>query len=152
LVRYGLLRFRNPYSYRVNEVPSGSVVEVGLAVPEPEFLDRGIRTLAESAECIGGQLGRLGDLSGSLRAALLVDHLTGKYPQAFANIPRWQNERVPADLATIVVQGLNEVSEDGSGYLYRGLAEVQKALEEYPLLQRFLAERAVAKEKRYSRS
>ena len=37
LVRYGLLRFRNPYSYRVNEVPGGSVVEVGLAVPEPEF-------------------------------------------------------------------------------------------------------------------
>ncbi len=145
LVRYGLLRFRNPYSYRVNEVPGGSVVEVGLAVPEPEFLDRGIRTLAESAECIGGQLGRLGDLSGSLRAALLVDHLTGKYPQVFVNIPRWQSERVPADLATIVVQGLNKVSEDGSSYLYRGLAEVQKALEEYPLVQRFLAGSAGAK-------
>ena len=147
LVRYGLLRFRMPYSYRVNEGPGGGVTEIGLAIPEPEFLNRGILTLGESAECIGGQLGRLGDLSGSLRAALLVDHLTTKYPQVFANIPRWQHQRVPADLAMIVVQGLNKLVEGGSSYFYRGIDEVQKALEEYPLVQHFLAGRADAKEK-----
>lgn len=84
LIRYGLLRFRMPYSYRANQSPSGGVVEIGLAAAEPHLLDRGILTSAESAECIGGQLGRLGDLSGSLRAALLVDHLRTTYPQAFA--------------------------------------------------------------------
>jgi Domain of unknown function (DUF4365) len=72
-VRHGLLRFRMPHSYRVNEAPTGGTIEIGLAVAEPAFLDRGILTLAECADCIGGQLGRLGDLSGSLRAALLVD-------------------------------------------------------------------------------
>jgi hypothetical protein len=146
LVRYGLLRFRMPYSYRVNEGPGGGVTEIGLAVPESKFLSRGILTLAESAECIGGQLGRRGDLPGSLRAALLVDHLTRIYTQVFGDIPRWQGQRVPADLAMIVVQGLNKVSEDKSSYLYRGLDEVQKALENYPLVQRFLASRAETKE------
>ncbi len=148
LVRYGLLRFRMPHSYRVNEAPGGGVIEIGLAVPESDFLNRGILTLAESAECIGGQLGRLGDLSGSLRAALLVDHLTRKYPQVFANLPRWRHERVPADLAMIVVNGLNKVveGEERSSYLYRGLDEVQKALESYPLVQRFLANKVDAQE------
>jgi hypothetical protein len=140
LVRYGLLRFRMPYSYRVNESPGGDIVEIGLSAPEAEFLDRGILTSAESAECIGGQLGRLGDLSGALRAALIVDHLRQKYPKVFANSARWQHQRLTGDLANIVVQGLNKVveGEERSSYLYRGLDEVQKAVENYPLVQRFL--------------
>lgn len=146
LIRYGLLRFQMPHSYRVNEAPGGGVIEIGLAAAEPHLLDRGILTLAESAECIGGQLGRLGDLSGSLRAALLVDHLRTTYPQAFAKSPRWEHNRVPADLSMIVVHGLNKVVEpqEGSSYLYRGLDEVQKALENLPLVQSFLASKADA--------
>jgi hypothetical protein len=147
LVRFGLHRFRVPYSYRVNEAPGGGTVEMGLATPEPEFaptlLDRGLLTLAECADCIGGQLGRLGDLSVSLRAALLVDHLTTKYPQAFTNSPRWQHSRLTADLATIVVHGLKKVAEDqqASSYLYGALDEVQKALDSHPLVERFLNSR-----------
>jgi hypothetical protein len=44
------------------------------------------------------------------------------------------------------VQGLNKVVEAGSTYFYRGIDEVQKGLEEYPLVQRFLAGKADAKE------
>ena len=43
-----------PPSYRVNQIPDGSIGELGNAMPEIEFLDRGILTLAEGAECLGG--------------------------------------------------------------------------------------------------
>jgi hypothetical protein len=147
LVRKGLLRFRMPHSYRTNEAPPGSIVEVGLRAPEPEFIKRGIQTLAESAECVGGQLGNLDDPSGALRAAILVDHLTKTYPNVFANLPRWQGERIPADLGRIVVQALNRFLENqgGTPYLYRGIDEVQKALDNDPLVQRFLADKTDTK-------
>jgi hypothetical protein len=147
LVRKGLQRFRMPHSYRTNEAPPGSIVEVGLRAPEPEFMKRGIQTLAESAECVGGQLGNLDDPSGALRAALLVDHLTTKYPQIFANLPRWRGTRIPADLGTNVVQALNKFIEDqgGTPYLYRGIDEVQKALDNDPLVKRFLASKTGTK-------
>jgi hypothetical protein len=140
LVRKGLLRFRMPATYRTNEIPPRTTVEVGLRAPDAEFMKRGIQTAAESAECIGGYLGNQNDFSGALRAALLVDHLTKSYPDAFADLPRWQNMRVPADLGTIVVQGINKVLEkkEETLYYYQGLDEVQKALESDPLVQRFL--------------
>jgi hypothetical protein len=66
--------------------------------------------------------------------ALLVDHLTKTYPDVFANLPRWQGERIPADLGRIVVQALNRFLEDqgGTPYLYKGIDEVQKALDNAP--------------------
>jgi hypothetical protein len=142
LVRKGLLRFRMPHSYRVNEAPEGGIIEVGVRAPDPGLLERGIQTLAECAECVGSQLGNLGDLSVALRAALLVDHLTTRYPQAFAKSPRWQHQRVPADLGKIVVDVLNTLLKDQAGisYRYRGLDEVQKALDNYSLVRRFISE------------
>jgi hypothetical protein len=144
LVRKGLLRFRMPHSYRTNEAPGGGIVEVGLRAPEAAFLRRGIQTLAESAECVGGQLGNLNDLPGALRAALLVDHLTKTYPDVFASLPRWRDTRIPADLGIVVVQGLNKLVEDqgGAPYLYRGLDELQKVFDSQPLVQRFLTSKA----------
>jgi hypothetical protein len=138
LVRKGLLRFRMPHSYRTNDAPPGSIVEVGLRAPEPEFMKRGIQTLAESAECVGGQLGSLDNLAGALRAALLVDHLTTKYPDIFANLPRWRGTRIPADLGTNVVQALNKFIEDqeGTPYPHRGIEEVQRALDNDSLVKR----------------
>jgi hypothetical protein len=145
LVRKGLLRFRMPASYRTNEAPPGNIVEAGVRAPEPEFMKRGIQTLAECAECVGGQLGQLDDLSGALRAALLVDHLTRKYSDLFANLPRWQGKRVPADLGMIVVQALNQFLEEKDGaspYRYRGIDEVQKALDNDSVVRRFLMSKA----------
>jgi hypothetical protein len=143
LLRYGLLRFRMPMSYRVNEIPrSGGIGEVGLSLPEnPELLNRGIVSLAEGAECIGGQLDRLGDRAGALRAALLVRHLQMRYDKAFANLPRWSGSSMPGDLGTKVVQRLNSIAEQmgpGPTYYYRGIDEVGKALEDIPLVKQFV--------------
>ena len=125
LVRQGLLRFRMPPSYRVNEDPSQSFGEMGNAVPELEHMGRGVLTAAECAECIGGQLGRRGDRAGALFAALFVDHLQRSYPKAFADQPRWR-DRLPADLGRIVCQGLNSTlpARSGQSYLYQGLDAV----------------------------
>jgi hypothetical protein len=69
-----------------------------------------------------------------------VDHLTKKHPDVFADLPRWRGERVPADLGRVVVQALNKFIEDqgGTTYMYRGIDEVQKALDNDPLVKRFL--------------
>jgi hypothetical protein len=53
LLRNGLLRFRMPSSYKVNEIPSSGIGEMGNAFPDDALLRRGILTLAESVECIG---------------------------------------------------------------------------------------------------
>ena len=125
LVRQGLLRFRMPPSYRVNEDPSQSFGEMGNAVPELEHMARGVLTAAECAECIGGQLGRRGDRAGALFAALFVDHLQRTYPKAFAGQLRWR-DRLPADLGRIVCQGLNSTwpARSGQSSYYQGFDAV----------------------------
>jgi hypothetical protein len=141
LIRYGLLRFRMPPKYRVNELPDGSIAEMGSTVPEREFLRRGIVTLAESAECVGAQLGRRGDRAAALRAALLVDHLRKTYGEIFDGVLRWARSRLPGDLGTFVPRDLNEALNDGQdgGYLYRGLEAIQAVLDADPVVKRFLA-------------
>lgn len=137
LMRFGLLRFRMPYEHRVNELPDGAIVEMGNRRPENSFLRRGILTLAECAECLGGQLGsdpeRRGtskDLRAALRAALLVDHLQTTYGDVFAGDPRW-NHRIPADLGRIVCEGLNKLlrTDQSPPYRYHGLEAVENSLE-----------------------
>src|SRR5262249_43513363 len=107
LVRQGLFRFRMRDSYRVNQMPSQSIAELGNTRPERTTLKRGILTLAESIQCIGGQLGQMGDRSGALLAALLLDHLQTHYPDMFNDAGRWQS-RVPGQLGSIVCAGLNQ--------------------------------------------
>jgi hypothetical protein len=88
LVRFGLLRFRMPPHYRTNELPNSGIGEMGNAVPDEVFLRKGIRTAAEAAECIGGQLARRGDREAALFAGLLVDYLYTHFPDAFAGEAR----------------------------------------------------------------
>jgi hypothetical protein len=138
LVRRGLYRFRMPLPYSVNEMPQ-SLVEAGNAAPKEEFLKRGILTLAEDAECLGGQLFRSGDRSGGLRALLLVDQLRQKYPNAFDNEWRWNQKQLPGDLGALVNKKLNEAVQgeqvrDGR----EGIREVQKTLEANFVIRRFL--------------
>jgi len=140
LVRQGLLRFRMPYKYRVNEVPPGSFVEQGLATPEQAFLRRGILASAEGAECVGGQLGRSGDLRAALFAALFVDHLQRTYSNSFEGAPRW-NHRLPGDLGQIVCQALNQELDHGNDppYHYRGIEAVTESLCSTPIVKKFLS-------------
>jgi hypothetical protein len=139
LVRRGLYRFRMPLPYSVNQLPSDAILEAGNAAPKEEFLERGILTLAEDAECLGGQLYRCGDRKGALRALLLVEHLRKKHPGPFKNQLRWNQEQLPGDLGALINKKLNEAvqgeqARDGS----EGIREVQKSLDADPVIRRFL--------------
>ena len=122
----------------MNQLPHAGIGELGYAVPEPEFLRRGILRLAESAECVGGQLFRQGNRSGALRAALLVYHLWKEYGDVFKDQPRWTGG-VPGDLAW-VFKHLNDAlgAQEGPRYTYNGIDEVGKVLECDPVVKRFL--------------
>lgn len=139
LARFGLLRFRMPPTYEVNRVPCGAMGELGNRVPELSLLTRGMLTAAESAECIGGQLGSQGDKFGALLAALFVNHLHQNYKTAFKDAPRWSN-RLPGDLGRIVAWGLNKFFPGEGKYLYQGVDEVTAALKDDPIVKKFLDE------------
>ena len=138
LMRQGLLRFRMPHSYRVNQLPNTGIGELGYAVPEPEFLERGILRLAESAECIGGQLFRQGDRTGGLYSLLLVYHLWKAYSTVFEGQARWVGS-IPGDLGSSVCQSLNDALQERQGYLFEGVDVLTKTLESDPTVKRFLA-------------
>jgi hypothetical protein len=138
LRRMGLFRFRNPDSYKVNQIPGLSIVEMGNAEPDLAHLRPGILTTAESAECIGGQIGRKGDRMGALLATLLIDHLQSKYPDVFEKEVRWRTG-IPGDLQTIVLRGLYE-KLPGSSSLYDGLKTVMSELRAVPIVKQFLGE------------
>ena len=74
LIRQGLLRFRRPSFYRVNEIPKTDLQEERMT-PDLQFLNRGILRLAEAIECIGGQLGNRGERELALKAALLLEQI-----------------------------------------------------------------------------
>jgi hypothetical protein len=139
LARRGLLRMRIPLPYRVNENPASSVVEIGNAAPADEIVKRGILTLAEDGECLGGQLYRKGDRAGSLKALLLVHHLRNRYAELFDGDPRWRG-RLPADLGLLVNKALNDAAtgNDGVTYEFQGADEIAKALEDHSIVRRFL--------------
>lgn len=141
LVRQGLPRFRIPASYRVNELPKKGISQLGYASEEMEYLERGILRLTESAECIGGQLFRLGDRSGAVYAALLVRHLLKRYESAFAG--KLQGVVGLGDLV-FMSKRLNDALEALQNgrvvrYAYMGIDEIGKALENDPIVKRFLA-------------
>jgi hypothetical protein len=91
LRRIGLLRFRMPDRYSVNDVPvDAGIVEQGMTRPTPEQLARAVRMLVEAADCVGDQLRVQSDRTGALHAALLVRHLRQSRAADFAADLRWQ--------------------------------------------------------------
>jgi hypothetical protein len=144
LLQNGLLRFRMPPSYKVNKIPSSGIGEMGNAVPDDALLRRGILTLAEGVECIGGQLGLRGDRMAALFAALLLDHIQKAYSSLFEGEPRWRH-RVPGVLGNIVCRGLNECMLSPAPYLYTGIDAVMETLAGEPLVDRFLKDLGAAK-------
>ena len=137
LLRYGLLRFRMPASYRVGEIPASGIGEVGNAIPSDDCLRRGILTLAEGLECIGGQLGQRGDRKAALLSALLLDHLQKQNGPVFEGQPRWRH-RVPGQLGSFVCSGLNECRPSPASYRYGGIDAVMGAFLEIPPVDCFL--------------
>jgi hypothetical protein len=139
LQRQGLLRLRMPCSYRLNQTPGPDFGEMGNAAPDPAHLKRGVLTAAEAAECIGGQLGRNGDRTAALFAALFVDYLHRMYADAFVGHARWR-DRLPADLGRIVCEGLNAAgpTRPQGPYRYYGVEEVTSDLLQSPRVRTFI--------------
>ena len=141
LARRGLLRFRIPLPYKTNEMPNGSVYEMGVAAtPDESLLHPGILALAEDAECLGGQFFRRGDGAGALRSLMLVHHVWKKYPEVFQQYPRWRTG-LPADLGVVVNQALNDAKgKDRLTSRWEALEELTTVLDENPVVKRFYTE------------
>jgi hypothetical protein len=138
LVRQGLLRFRMPIGYTVNELPDKKGVgEAGWAIPEAQFLRRGLLRLGEAAECIGGQLGRKGDPLSALWAAVFVERIREENREAFEGSRMWRNHRVPGVLGRDVNQRLNKAAASNE-YTYDGFDELKKQLSIIPLVKKYL--------------
>jgi hypothetical protein len=141
LVRQGLLRFRMPDPYTVNLKPS-ALGQHTYAQPEPEFLDRGLLRLAEALECIGGQLGERGDRAFALKAALLLNRIQTKYPEALKDDPLLR-DRIPP----LVLRELGKAFEQIKGETVKGRHDafdaVAKSLEQMmnsdPLIRKYLS-------------
>src|SRR5207244_1790537 len=108
LLRNGLLRFRMPEKYEVIQSPLGWIGEMGQRSPELSQMHCGILAAAESAECIGGQLGMKGDRAAALFAGLFVNHLNQGYRSVFQGYARW--DKLPGDLGRILCDGLKRAS------------------------------------------
>ena len=79
--RMGLLRVREPYSYRVNEIPESGTVEQGMSVPTDEQLKLVMETFVEVVDCVGHQALRRGDRTFGLYTALLLHHIRTTRPE-----------------------------------------------------------------------
>lgn len=140
LVRSGVLRFRMPVSYKTNQVPSSGIGELGSSSGS-DFLKRGLTTLAESAEFMGGQLYNRGDISGAIKAILLVRHLLKQYPASFQDIARWRGGSIPGDLGLVVADRLNSLAARlgyGASYVHLGADTIANSLENDPLVKEFI--------------
>jgi len=138
LRRMGLLRFRMPDRYRVNEAPLCSgTVEQGMTRPNSEQLTRAVRTLFEAADCVGDQLRAAGDRAGALRAALLTRHLRQSRPTDFETDPRWQGG-ASSGLEMEVSQALNRGGT--ASYVYENLDMMTTILEGVDFVARYLRE------------
>jgi hypothetical protein len=136
LRRMGLLRFRMPDRYRVNEAPLRSgTVEQGMTRPTPEQLGRAVRTLFEAADCVGDQLRTLGDYAGAIRAALLVRHLRSSRATDFETDPRWQGG-ISSGLEMGVSYGLS--SGDAQAYVYEHLDKIANVLDTIDFVVKYL--------------
>lgn len=129
LARLGLLRFRMPYRYRVNEEPGDGFVEQGRWRPTKAQLDRAVVTLVEAVDCVGDQLRGNDDRVGALLAAMLLRHLRSTQMAALANEPRW-NPGVSSALENNVADALNRArgSASSAPYLFAALDEVVQEL------------------------
>jgi hypothetical protein len=137
LVRAGLFRFRRPNSYKTNETPSSADTQLDFLLVDDGLLNPGLLRLAESIDCIGGQLANRGKRAFGLEAALLLDRIQRDFPEALRG-NHFLQRRVPGWLGNEVVRRLQEAL--GGSYYYSGLDAVEKAFADIPLVQKYLKE------------
>lgn len=139
LLRMGILRFRMPYSYRVNEMPSDGFAEQGRWNPTVPQLDRAVRTLVEVVDCVGDQLRGHGDRAGALHAALLLRYLRTSRVAQFANDPRWKLD-VSSSLEMNVANSLNDALGTGAPptHVFEGIEKLFRLWDELQLVSKYL--------------
>ena len=118
-------------------MPGRSMVEFGNAKPSLEQLKRLIRVTAESAECLGGQLGRHDDRIAALIAALFLDHLWDTQRHVLQQDLGWL-QKIPRDLGNMLLRWLDE-GRPCSTYRYTNFDPIMDALKGLPDVQRMLA-------------
>lgn len=104
--RAGLLRYEMPGEYVTNSVDVKSTRGSGWYPHKPLDVALGIRRLAEAIDCVGDQLRFVRDVKTATRAALLLDRLRTRYPEAFLD-DRWIQFRVFGVLLADVSRGLS---------------------------------------------
>ena len=143
LRRMGLLRFRMPDRYKVNQVPvKAGTIEQGMSRPTPPQLARAVRMLFEAVDCVGDQLRVQGDRAGALRAALLVRYLRQSRTADIETDPRWQGG-ASSGLEMGVSNDLNNAlvgTGSAPSYAFQGLDKVISLLDAMDLVTRFVNE------------
>ena len=108
----GIHSFQMPHEYRINSTKYGATVAQSLRQVSQEDLVKALSRLLEQLSWNSQQLFRQGDRGGSLRAIMLLRHLSGS---DFAYDP-------------FILKVLNE-DMGNSKYVYAGLDELNKVLD-----------------------
>jgi hypothetical protein len=142
LRRVGVLRFRMPDKYKVNEIPiHAGLAEQGRWRVTPEQLAPAVRTLVEVADCVGHQLLGDGDRVSALYAALLLRHLFAVRQNDLANDIRWSQGSTPGVVnraAEKLNVALNAMGQPTS-YTFDGLDKLSVLVRELPLVAKYLS-------------
>ncbi len=137
----GLLRLREPYSYRVNEIPNSGIVEQGMSRPSPAQLRLAVLHLVEAVDCVGNQLLQNADKKAGLYAALLLNHLRTARPELLADQPRWRTD-IPWGLETSLAAKLHDIVYAGQqiAYTLQGLDDLIREVTASDRVAKFISE------------
>jgi hypothetical protein len=139
LRRIGLLRFRMPSRYRVNEVPQlGGGVEQGMVRPDDGQLAKAIRMLVEAVDCVGDQLRVRDDRTAALLAAMMLRHLKKRYSAALSSDQRWDlSSESPFECWFSHHLGLT--ANPPQTYMFQRIDQMMQALGSHELVAAYLA-------------
>ncbi len=144
LRRIGLLRFRMPHRYRVNEVPAlGGFVEQGMLRPTDSQLARAVSMLVEAVDCVGDQLRVRGDRISALCAAMLLRHLKATRAAELTADPRWNlSSESPFEFS--VSQELDSAVEPGAtpSYVFEKIDKLIKIFRDAEAVSAYLNSRS----------
>ena len=138
--KMGLLRLREPHSYRVNEVPDTDIVEQGNIMPSAAQLRMAILTMVEVLDCVAHQLLQDGDREAALQACLLLNHVRKSRSDLFADNLRWRTNQ-PWSLEMVLSRELQAVlhPEQELTYVLQDLDEISRQVTQTPLFARFVS-------------
>jgi hypothetical protein len=138
LRRIGLLRFRMPHRYRVNEIPAlGGFVEQGMLRPTDSQLVRAVSMLVEVVDCVGDQLRVRGDRISALCAAMLLRHLKATRAPELTADPRWNlSSESPFEFA--VSRELDDAVELGPSYVFEKIDKLVNMLKDAEAVSAYL--------------